>query len=247
MNTTLKEDLILLNTIIKEIRRKLKHRESSKKYKKNKKENKDKKPNPLLNTILDDVSYLGNLCKNNHNYNNTGLSRRYNKCGKCSSCRDRKRKEWYSKNKPHLLQLSSKWAKLNRPHMNELNRNWRRNNIEKSKIHKENYKNKSYIRYQFINKRANSKQKHIEFTLTLDFLESLWEKQNGKCYWFGIPIFSNKTPSCHPLKSTLDRLDPTKGYTQDNVVWASHLANVGRANCNCDEFKQIIKNILQQK
>lgn len=195
---------------------------------------------------IDDVSFLGKLCKNNHNYNSTGFSRRFVKDNRCTECRDGARKRWYSKNTNYVHKLTNEWRDKNKNQVNCLARKWRKTHKERCQKIKQTYKDKSLLNFQFINKKSNAKRLNICFDLTLDFITELWNKQEGKCFWFNIPIFLNKDRR-HPLKATIDRLDPSKGYTLDNVVWASALANIGRGNCPIEEFREITKNIVESK
>jgi len=89
----------------------------------------------------------------------------------------------------------------------------------------------------------DSKRRNIEHTITIDDLQEIYEKQNGLCYWFGVPL----TPSPkhkYPLQPSLDRLDRTKGYTKDNIVICCYTANIGRNENDLEtwlEFLDILK------
>ena len=63
-------------------------------------------------------------------------------------------------------------------------------------------------------------------TLTIAQLRTIYERQNGCCYWF-----PTKKLSFVPHTSwriSIDRLDPCKGYTFDNVVMCAAEFNTGR-------------------
>jgi hypothetical protein len=53
-----------------------------------------------------------------------------------------------------------------------------------------------------------------EHDISLSFLENIWHKQNGRCNYSNIEMNYNK----HEWKVSLERIDTSKGYTQDNVV-----------------------------
>jgi hypothetical protein len=53
-----------------------------------------------------------------------------------------------------------------------------------------------------------------EHDIDLLFLEELWKKQDGKCYYSNIQMQFNK----NEWKVSLERLDTNKGYIKDNVV-----------------------------
>lgn len=73
--------------------------------------------------------------------------------------------------------------------------------------------------------------------LTVEYLEELWAKQRGCCYWTGIKLlFGPKVTARHPQKASVDRLDNTLGYVKGNIAWASNFANRGRGNLAADLF-----------
>ena len=79
----------------------------------------------------------------------------------------------------------------------------------------------------------DSKNRKLEHTLTISDINDMFDKQNGLCYWFKIPLIpSNKTK--HPQQPSLDRLDRTKGYNKDNVVLCCYSANIGRNENDLD-------------
>jgi len=84
--------------------------------------------------------------------------------------------------------------------------------------------------------------------ITKEFLQELFEKQKGLCYWFGVSLVPTGEKR-HPQKPSLDRLDCSKGYTKDNVVLACHAANMGRNVSTVDQFSAFVaelKRAMQQ-
>lgn len=85
----------------------------------------------------------------------------------------------------------------------------------------------------------DSKRKGVENTLTIDDITEMYNKQNGLCYWFKIPLIpSNKNK--HPQQPSLDRLDRKKGYTKDNVVLCCYSANIGRNENNLETWESFL-------
>lgn len=92
----------------------------------------------------------------------------------------------------------------------------------------------------------DSKHRKIENTLTVEDVDELYNKQNGLCYWFNIPLIpSNK--SKHPQQPSLDRLDRNKGYTKDNVVLCCYSANIGRNETDKETWEEFVKLLFKQK
>jgi len=89
----------------------------------------------------------------------------------------------------------------------------------------------------------DSKYRNFENTLTVNNINEMFEKQNGLCYWFKIPLIpSNK--SKHPQQPSLDRLDVSKGYTKDNVVLSCYSANIGRNDNDLETWKKFLQLIF---
>jgi hypothetical protein len=90
----------------------------------------------------------------------------------------------------------------------------------------------------------DSKNRKIENTLTVNDINELYEKQNGLCFWFKIPLIpSNK--SKHPQQPSIDRLDRNKGYTKDNVVLCCYSANIGRNENDEQTWTEFLKLFIK--
>lgn len=118
---------------------------------------------------------------------------------------------------------------------------------KKKEYHNEH---KDNIRYHVQNKistwrRASS----IPSDLTVDYLVELYDNQDGYCYYFKDRkmIFGWINGKVHHNSLSLDKLDPTKGYMQGNVVWCTYLANTMKQDLNEQQFYACIQKILQHK
>ena len=86
-------------------------------------------------------------------------------------------------------------------------------------------------------------KRNKEHNLTVDDVNEMFEKQNGLCFWFKVPLIpSNKLK--HPQQPSLDRLDRNKGYTRDNVVLTCYSANIGRNETGVEEWEKFLKILL---
>jgi hypothetical protein len=92
----------------------------------------------------------------------------------------------------------------------------------------------------------DSKHRGVENTLTIQNINDLFEKQNGMCYWFNVPLVPSSDKK-HPQQPSLDRLDRTLGYTKNNVVLACYSANIGRNENDIDTWKNFLYFLLNQK
>lgn len=78
-----------------------------------------------------------------------------------------------------------------------------------------------------------AKRDGLEFSLTTDFLHALWQKQKGKCALTSVEMgfIGQKW-----LSPSIDRIDSTKGYTEDNVQWVCWRANDAKSNMKNEDF-----------
>lgn len=86
--------------------------------------------------------------------------------------------------------------------------------------------------------------------ITEDDLKQVYARQDGKCYWLGIPmnmdlIFPHIHGPYHPLAPSVDRIDDTGDYTIDNIVICVRLANLGRCKCSFERFGEIMQDTLR--
>jgi hypothetical protein len=85
--------------------------------------------------------------------------------------------------------------------------------------------------------------KHIKHTLTLDELKSIYPTDN-KCPVFGVELkfgdagFRDNSPS-------IDKIDPSKGYTLDNVQVISWRANRLKADATIQELELLLSFMKQ--
>src|SRR3990167_696828 len=90
-----------------------------------------------------------------------------------------------------------------------------------------------------VNLSARAKKSGRAFDLTIDFLEQLFAKQRGLCHWLGIPMQAS-VEKREPRRPSVDRLDNSRGYTQDNVVLTCMFANLGRSTASVEEMQQFV-------
>ena len=108
-----------------------------------------------------------------------------------------------------------------------------RSNKFRKKLRKENPKLHK-AREMYSSARKRSIKKGMDFDLTSDFVYKLCV---DKC-----PIFKKEliygSGSRDKYAPSLDRVDSSKGYTQDNVWVISYLSNLMKNNATSEELKQ---------
>ena len=86
------------------------------------------------------------------------------------------------------------------------------------------------------------KSRKLDFNLDVDYINYLFEKQKGKCYWFGVDLIPSVNKK-YPQQPSLDRLNNEFGYIKGNVVLCSYSANIGRNENRLDVWVEFIKQI----
>ena len=105
------------------------------------------------------------------------------------------------------------------------------------------YSPESYFRICVYNKyrdSTRSRNRQLGFNkldndLGTDYLISIFPKDK-KCPVFG---FKMEFDGDHDNSPSLDRIDPSKGYTKNNVLWISYLANRMKSNLSLKELIKI--------
>ncbi len=83
--------------------------------------------------------------------------------------------------------------------------------------------------------KTRAERRNYKIEISIEYAWNLYLQQNKKCALSGLPInfaISNKKSS--ETTASLDRIDSTKGYVEDNVQWVHKHVN-------------IMKNVFEQK
>lgn len=141
---------------------------------------------------------------------------------RCKDCETTWKQQYYENNKDYITARNIAYRKNNTK--------WYSRTLEKR------------VRYiiQLGIGRANKKQ--IEWNLSLEFLTGLWEKQEGKCVYSGVPLSYEDN---HPHTVSLDRIDSSKGYTEDNVQFVCTIVNYVKQRFDETTFLQFCKSVTQ--
>lgn len=137
-----------------------------------------------------------------------------NKNGRCESCHRKKSLELYYKNKDKNREVVNK------------------------KSLKNYYAN--IIHYRIVSAKTRASKKELDFNITEQTINDLIIKQNNKCAYSGIE-FVNDGSNIRSL--SIDKIDPTKGYTEDNIQLVCSIVNMMKSNLQEDEFLEIINKI----
>lgn len=89
-------------------------------------------------------------------------------------------------------------------------------------------------------------------SLTLEYLQQLWNEQKGICPFTGWKIELPKHASgwndkASPKRASLDRIDCSKGYIQGNVRFVSVIANYARNNFDDKDVIEFCKAVMEKQ
>ena len=105
------------------------------------------------------------------------------------------------------------------------------------------YRKSPYSQIFYVTKKR-SIEKKLPFDLDKEFIKALYKNMPKKCPVLGIDlkysdIGSNKYQTDN--SPSLDRINPKKGYTKDNVIIMSNLANRIKTDATADQIEKVWK------
>lgn len=92
----------------------------------------------------------------------------------------------------------------------------------------------------------DARKRNLEFSVTMEYLSDLYEKQNHKCNLSGLAIGFSKARS-YISTASLDRIDSSKGYVEGNVQWIYKDINFMKRDYPQDYFLRIVAQIAKHK
>lgn len=97
------------------------------------------------------------------------------------------------------------------------------------------------------NARARASNKKIPFVLTYEYLEMLYLRQSGNCFYSGremaLETDSERKTKRTSLMVSLDKLEPSKGYVAGNVCLCCCDVNIAKADLSESEFKAMCEAV----
>ena len=145
---------------------------------------------------------------------------------KTSDSQKRASAKWAKNNKDKITRYQSKWNHSNkgREYRRKYSKHWAINNP---------------LRTLFSVLQTRSRKRGYEFNLAFEELKEL--EVSDICPILGIPISWDKgSGNASDNSISIDRIDPYRGYTKDNVIFVSLRANRIKNNGTLDEFKKIV-------
>ena len=97
----------------------------------------------------------------------------------------------------------------------------------------------------FCDVKIGARNRHLDFNLTIEFLDELFRKQNYSCALSGLPIDISPRKSKEETTASLDRIDSSKGYYHDNVQFVHKHINIMKSKYELDYFLKLCKIITE--
>lgn len=112
--------------------------------------------------------------------------------------------------------------------------------------HADNKKDK-YSKFKSLLRCA--RQRNKQFNLTLEYLEEVWQLQNGKCPFTGFDLelrnYDKNDNKLNIKSASLDRIDNSKGYIIGNIRFVSVMFNYARNKFTDQEVLDFAQAIIR--
>ena len=130
-------------------------------------------------------------------------------------------------------------------------KNWRRRSCKscyRKGYSNYNLKKETRLRRFIHDGKRKSEKKGWHFDLTVEFLQKLFDRQNGKCPLTGyqMDIEGSRDKDKKPRSASLDRIDTEKGYTKDNVHFVTLQANYMKNVLSIEQLVKWCKAVIKQ-
>jgi len=91
----------------------------------------------------------------------------------------------------------------------------------------------------FHNFKKRSSLAKVPFELTKDEMREIFEKSGDKCSIFGFKYIKNANKNNRDYAPSLDRINPKKGYTKENTIVVSMLANRIKTDATIEQIGKV--------
>ncbi len=98
--------------------------------------------------------------------------------------------------------------------------------------------------------RRSAKSRDFSIAVDLEFLHSLWEAQKGCCAVSGLAFTNEQHEGAfvkYPFGLSLDRIDSSKGYVQDNVRLVCVVANFALNQWGDDVLRRLAHGVVSKE
>lgn len=93
--------------------------------------------------------------------------------------------------------------------------------------------------------RKSALSRGLEWELTIEFVDALYELQEGRCAFSGLPIQWSEVNWDH--SASIDRIDNERGYLPDNVQLVHKEINMMRGSLDSERFIELCARVFELK
>jgi len=137
------------------------------------------------------------------------------------------------------------WCDRNKEKVRAYNKIFTAKYPERRTEHLKKQQQKDPFQLKFVKTRKGAKERGKEFSITKEDLVALWNKQNGLCYYTGKPMTMPFYGTKDRNVISVDRIDSSRGYVQDNVVLCRTIVNLMKLDQSDDDFSNVIKELYE--
>lgn len=95
--------------------------------------------------------------------------------------------------------------------------------------------------------RQRARKNGLDCDINAEFLTTLLEEQGGLCAITQTPLTFTKGQGHIATNASVDRIDPMRGYTKDNVQLVAHQVNTMKSNLSIRQLVEWCKLVIQGK
>jgi hypothetical protein len=108
-----------------------------------------------------------------------------------------------------------------------------------------NWKGYKEIPHSIFTKIKNwcAESRNIYFDLTIEQMWEIFKNQDKKCFYTGKLLKFGRSKNDNTTTASLDRIDSSKGYTFNNVVWCHKDINKMKMDFSVKYFKKLCKEV----
>lgn len=115
--------------------------------------------------------------------------------------------------------------------------------IQKQKEQQQKWKDSNILLIRLKSARNRAQSKGFDFDLTLEDLQTIYNEQDGKCFYSG-----RKFDTSNPNNSlSIDRTDSKIGYVKSNIRLVCSIVNFVKHTYDTEVFLSLIKDIYEHK
>lgn len=93
--------------------------------------------------------------------------------------------------------------------------------------------------------KKSAERRHIQFSITIEDMDVLFTKQNGKCVYTGEQLTIGMGKNKSRFNASLDRIDSSKGYIIDNIQFVTKNINMMKQKFSHNQFTELCNKVSE--